>query len=86
MIQLFFNADFLYWGFVMDFRYFISYSYLYILFSIYTNITYTHTMTHKMINKEFGGKVEPLDIREDGVFSIDIEVNCPLFRLISFFI
>ena len=52
---------------------------------MYTNITYTHTMTHKMINKEFGGKVEPLDIREDGVFSIDIEVNCPLFRLILHF-
>ena len=35
-----------------------------------------------MLNKEFGGKVESLDIREDGVFNISVETNCELFRFL----
>jgi GMP synthase (glutamine-hydrolysing) len=34
----------------------------------------------QMLNKEFGGTVHRKDAREDGQFTINIDINCPLFR------
>ncbi|ESO10561.1 hypothetical protein HELRODRAFT_185249 [Helobdella robusta] len=34
----------------------------------------------QMINKEFGGKVEKTDAREDGQFKISVDINSPIFK------
>jgi GMP synthase (glutamine-hydrolysing) len=36
----------------------------------------------QMLNKEFGGTVHRKDAREDGQFTINIDINCPLFRFV----
>ncbi|KAK4020242.1 hypothetical protein OUZ56_002235 [Daphnia magna] len=34
----------------------------------------------QLINKELGGMVERKDVREDGLFEIQVETECPLFK------
>ena len=33
-----------------------------------------------MINKEFGGRVEKTDAREDGQFKVTLDTTSPLFK------
>ena len=34
----------------------------------------------QMLNKEFGGSVKALDMREDGQYTIQVHVDSPLFK------
>ena len=36
----------------------------------------------QMMNKEFGGSVKALDMREDGQYTIQVNVKSPLFKYV----
>jgi len=40
----------------------------------------------QLINKEYGGTVHKKEIREDGQINIDVELSCPLFKYVCFYV
>ena len=47
---------------------------------VVTIIVIVFCLKLKMLNKEFGGSVMKKDIREDGVFKINVETSSLIFR------